>query len=92
MKLNDKYNLEFVNNPDRIEAEKKMHDVVDRIRDEQRFQGNAHYYLTIMPGLLKKLEKARDELTILEAKLEYELGQKQSQEEQEEVKNKWGLA
>lgn len=91
MKLNDKYNLEYMNNPERIAAEKKLHDAVDRIREEQRFQGNAEYYLTIMPGLLKKLEKASEELTIIEAKLEYELGQKQNQEEQERVKEKWGL-
>lgn len=91
MRLNDKYNLEFVNNPERIAAEKKLRDAVDRIRDVQRFQGNAEYYLTIMPGLLKKLEKAKEELTVLEAKLEHELGQKQKQEEQEMVKRKWGL-
>ena len=29
MKLNDKYNLEYTNNPERITAEKKLHDAVE---------------------------------------------------------------
>lgn len=68
-KLNDEQNLAFMNDPRRREAEKELHDIVRHIRTDIKADGNAMYYLTVLPPLIKKLETANENLNIIEAKI-----------------------
>lgn len=73
MKLNDEQNVEFMNDPRRVAAEKKMHDIVHRIQNSIKFDGSAGYYLRNLMPLLKQLEGAYENLTVVEAALEAEI-------------------
>lgn len=73
MKLNNEQNATFVNDPRRVAAEKELHDIVHRIQTNIKFDGNAHYYLTVLPPLLKKLEEAYENLNVIEAAVEAEI-------------------
>lgn len=67
MKLNEEQNAVFVNDPRRIAAEKEMHELVQHIQTDIKFEGNAYYYLTVLPPLLKKLSDAYEKLNTVEA-------------------------
>ena len=67
MKLNDEQNLAFMNDPRRITAQKRLDEAVQRIRDNVKFDGNAMYYLTVLPPMLKKLSAAYENLSTVEA-------------------------
>ena len=65
--MGDKQNQEFMNDPRRIAAEKELDDIVKHIQCNLKFDGNAMYYLTTLPPLLKKLEAAYENLSVVEA-------------------------
>ena len=67
MKLNDEQNLAFMNDPRRIAAQKQLDEAVQRIRDNVKFDGNAMYYLTVLPPMLNKLSAAYENLSTVEA-------------------------
>lgn len=71
--LNDEQNLAFINDPRRVAAETKMHDIVKRIQSDIKTDGNASYYLTVLPPLLNSLQEAWDNLITIEATVEAEL-------------------
>lgn len=73
MKLNDEQNLAFVNDPRRVAAEKDLHEIVHRIQTNIKFDGSAHYYLTVLPPLPKRLSEAYENLNIVEATVEAEI-------------------
>lgn len=73
MELTDTQNIEFVNNPRRIAAEKGLHEAVANIRSCLKFDGGARYYLTVLPQRLKRLEEAYENLAIVEAAVEAEI-------------------
>lgn len=73
MKLNDEQNLAFMSDPRRVAAEKELHDIVHSIQTDIKFDGNAHYYLTVLPPLLKKLADAYENLNIVEATVQAEI-------------------
>lgn len=74
MRLNDEQNLAFVNDPRRIEAEKKVHDLVHRIQVSIKSDcPNAGYYLSVLSPLINQLSDAYDNLSIVEATVEAEI-------------------
>lgn len=73
MRLNDEQNVRFMNDKRRIEAQKRLDDAVKRIQSSVRSDGNAGYYLTVLPAYLKKLEEANENLSIVEATVEAEV-------------------
>lgn len=75
--MNNEKNLLFMNNPKRVSAKKELDKIVQHIQTDISWEGNAHYYLTVLPPLLNQLEKAYDNLTAIETALIAELeGQK----------------
>ena len=72
-KLNDEQNLAFMNDPRRLKAEKELHDIVRHISADIKADGNAMYYLTVLPPLIKKLETANENLNLSEAQILFEM-------------------
>lgn len=77
MVLSNDQNLEFINNPSRVAAEKRLHEAVRQIVISLKNDGNAGYYLTVLPPKIRELEVANDNLIMIEAALEAELAGKQ---------------
>lgn len=73
MRLNNEQNIAFVNDPRRVEAEKRLHEAVRQIQISLKFDGNAGYYLTVLPTKMKELEDANENLILVEAAIEAEL-------------------
>ncbi len=73
MRLNDEQNIAFANDPRRVAAQNRLNRAVKRIHDCLDFQGNAEYYLMVLPGSLKELEDANENLILVEAAIEAEL-------------------
>jgi len=71
--MNSEQNLAFMNDPRRVEAEKNLHAIVQHIQADIKHDGNAQYYLTVLPPLLKSLEKAYENLSVIEATVEAEI-------------------
>lgn len=67
MKLNDEQNLAFMNSFRRIKAQKKLNNIISKIHVDVKSDGNAMYYLTVLPPLLKELERAYEDLSVVEA-------------------------
>lgn len=76
MKLNDEQNLAFMNDYRRIEAQKRLNNIVSRIQVDVTSNGNAMYYLTVLPPLLKELERAYEDLSVVEATIIAEFAEK----------------
>lgn len=73
-RLNDEQNLAFVNNPERLAAEKEMRDTVKLIQTSVKSDcANAGYYLTVLPMYLKRLENAVENLNKVEAKVQAQI-------------------
>lgn len=72
-KLNDEQNLAFMNDPRRRKAEKELRDIVRHISADIKADGNAMYYLTVLPPLIKKLETANENLNLIEAQILFEM-------------------
>lgn len=73
MKLNDEQNIAFMNDPRHIGAEMELHRIVEAVRASLQFPGTAQYYLTVLPPRLKELEKAWENLNVIEATVEAEI-------------------
>ena len=73
MRLNNEQNIAFANDPRRIEAEKRLHEAVRRIKNSLKYDGNAGYYLNVLPPLMKELEAANENLIVVEATVEAEI-------------------
>ena len=73
MELNNDQNITFMNDPSRIAAQREVDEIVRHISTDLKFSGNAMYYLTVLPPLLKKLEAAMENLSIVEASVTYEI-------------------
>lgn len=67
MKLNAEQNIAFMNDPRRIAAEKELFQIVHHIQNDVKADGNAEYYLSALPPLLKRLEVAYETLSVVEA-------------------------
>ena len=67
MKLNDKQNLAFMNDPRRIAAQKQLDEAVQKAGQKLMDDGNAMYYLTVLPPMLNKLSAAYENLSTVEA-------------------------
>lgn len=73
MHLNNEQNIVFANDPRRVEAEKRLHEAVRQIQISLKLDGNAGYYLTVLPPKMKELEAANENLILVEAAIETEL-------------------
>ena len=76
MKLNDEYNLKFMNHPDRVAADAKLRQALKWIEETKTL--SAQTILICMPPALKKLESAYENLNIVEAMIEQELLKEQA--------------
>lgn len=70
-KMTDKQNLMFMNNKERLDAEKKLKDALENVRNIQPL--SAQTILICMPPALKKLNQAYDNLIAVEARIEDEI-------------------
>lgn len=66
-KFDNEENKKFISDPERMTAERRVRDLVNRIQASVKFDGNAEYYLTVLPPILKQLEEAYENLTVIEA-------------------------
>lgn len=74
MKLNEEQNIAFMNDPRRIDAEKKVRGLVHHIQASVKSDcPNADYYLSILPPLINQLSDAYENLSVVEATVEAEL-------------------
>lgn len=74
MRLDNEQNIAFMHDPRRVAAEKKMRDLVQHIQTSIKSDcANAGYYLSVLHPLLHDLEKAWDNLIVIEATVEAEL-------------------
>lgn len=76
MKLNNEYNLKFMNHPDRVAADAKLRKALKRIEETKTL--SAQTILICMPPALKELECAYENLIIVEAMIEQELLKEQA--------------
>lgn len=73
MVLNNEQSIEFMNDKRRINAQARLDNAVKRIQSSVKFDGNAGYYLAVLPQYLKELENAYENLSIVEATVEAEI-------------------
>lgn len=73
MGLNNEQNITFMNDPRRIAAQREVDEIIRHISTDLKFDGNAMYYLTVLPPILKKLETAMENLSIVEASVTSEI-------------------
>lgn len=73
MELNNEQNITFVNDPRRISAQMEINEIVRHISTDLKSDGSALYYLTVLPPILKKLEAAMENLSIVEATVTSEI-------------------
>lgn len=78
--MNDKQNLEFMNHPDLVAAQKRLENAKERVRDVQT-SGPAQVILTLMPPAMKELAAAYEDLKLTEARLEYEITARAAKED-----------
>ena len=76
MKLNDEYNLKFMNHPGRIAADDRLRKALKHIEDIKTL--SAQTILTCMPPALAELQNAYENLNIIEAKIKYEFLKEQA--------------
>jgi len=77
--VNDKQNLEFMNHPDLVAAQKRLADAKNRVRSVQT-TGPALVILKTMPPAMKELADAYENLKAVEARLEYEITTRDKEE------------
>lgn len=73
MRLTDEQNIAFMNDPRRIAAQQELDSIRRKISENVKFDGTAMYYLSVLPPLLVKLEKAYENLNIVEATVQHEI-------------------
>ena len=71
--MTSEQNFCYMNDPRRIEAQKRLDDIVRRIQADTKSNGTALYYLTVLPQLLKELSSAYENLSVVEATVEAEV-------------------
>lgn len=71
--MNSEQNNAFMNSPRRIEAQKRLDKIVRHIQADVKSDGNAMYYLTVLPQLLKELSDAYENFSMVEATVEAEI-------------------
>lgn len=76
MKLNDEYNLKFMNHPERVAADNRLRKALKHIEGIKTL--SAQTILICMPPALKELESAYENLNVVEARLETELLKEQA--------------
>ena len=77
MRLNDEQNIAFMNDPRRIEAERKAYAIRDHIKRIQiSDKQGLEIYIRLLPPLLRELEEAYQNLIVVEATVEAELLEK----------------
>lgn len=76
MKLNDEYNLKFMNHPDRLAADSRLRKSLKRIEEIKVL--SAQTILACIPPALKELQDAYENLNITEARIELELLEEQA--------------
>ena len=77
--MNDKQNLEFMNHPDLVAAQRRLADAKRRVRSVQT-TGPVLVILTTMPPAMKELADAYENLKAVEARLEYEITTRDAKE------------
>lgn len=73
MTLNNEQNLAFMNDPRRVAAQKQLDKAVQHIQSGVKFDGNAMYYLTVLPPLINDLSAAYEKLSVVEATIMVEI-------------------
>lgn len=74
MTMNAEQNAAFMNDPRRLEAQKKLRDLVHRIQTDVKSDcANAGYYLNVLQPLLNQLSDANENLIVVEATVEAEI-------------------
>ena len=76
MKLNDEYNLKFMNHPDRVDADNRLRNALKHIEEIKTL--SAQTILICMPPALKELQSAYENLNVIEARIEMELLKEQA--------------
>lgn len=76
MKLNDEYNLKFMNHPERVAADSRLRKALKRIDGIKTL--SAQTILICMPPALKELQEAYENLNVVEARIETELLKEQA--------------
>ena len=71
--MNNEQNIAFMNDSRRVEAQNRLNKAVSSIQASLKFNGNAMYYLTVLPQKLKELSEAYENLSIVEASVESEI-------------------
>lgn len=74
--MTNEQNNAFMNDPRRIEAQKRLDKVIRHIQADVNTDGSAMYYLTVLPVLMKELSDAYENLSIVEAAIEAEITEK----------------
>lgn len=74
--LTNEQNLALMNDPRRVAAQSALDEIVRHIHEDIKSNGNAMYYMTVLPPLLKRLKDAYEELAIVEATVEAEIAGK----------------
>ncbi len=73
MTLNDEQNRALMNDPRRVAAQKELDSITQHISNDIKSDGNAMYYLSVLPPLIRQLETAYENLTVVEATITAEL-------------------
>ncbi len=71
--LNNEQNIQFMNDKRRIGAQNRLNTAVKQIQESVKSDGSAEYYLTVLPWYLKELERAYENLSLVEARVEAEI-------------------
>lgn len=66
-------NIAFMNDKRRVEAQNRLDKIVAHIQNDISAQGNALYYMTVLPQLLKSLSDEYENLSTVEAMVEAEV-------------------
>ncbi len=74
--MTEEQNSLFVNDKRRVDAQNKLDMIVRHIQNDISAQGNAQYYMTVLPQLLKSLSDAYENLATVEAMVEAEVASK----------------
>ncbi len=73
MELNDEQNCALMNDPRRVAAQKELDSITRHISNDIKSDGSAMYYLSVLPPLIRQLETAYENLTVVEATIIAEL-------------------
>lgn len=73
MLLNNDQNIVFATHPDVIRAHKELDEAVKHIQACLKSDGNAEYYLIVLPMWLQKLSSANENMILTEARVTAEI-------------------